>query len=111
MSESRPPDFHVPRVLPPIPGGQPASGDQFSDHIIPIKNPAALIGYYCGIFALVPVIGVPLIFAAFGCGIGGLLKIKSSGSKIGLAHAIVALVLGCGAVLEQLFVCFLLFMT
>ncbi|HOX07477.1 MAG TPA: hypothetical protein PK280_13825 [Planctomycetota bacterium] len=62
--------------------------------IVPYKNPKALIGYYLAVFGLVPGIGLILGPAAVVLGALGLRDRRRNPAMHGLAHAIVALVLG-----------------
>ena len=62
--------------------------------IIPYKNPAALAGYYCAVFSLIPFLGLPLGMAAFVLGIFGLKKRKDNPETSGLLHSLVALIGG-----------------
>ena len=62
--------------------------------MIPAKNPAALIGYYLGIFSLIPCVGLILSIPAIICGIIGISKANAEPEAEGKGHAIAALVLG-----------------
>jgi hypothetical protein len=62
--------------------------------LIPYKNPRALIGYYMGVFSLIPCLGLVLGPVAIVLGILGLKFVKKHETAGGTAHAIVALVLG-----------------
>ncbi|MCS7209189.1 MAG: hypothetical protein NZ874_06420 [Fimbriimonadales bacterium] len=62
--------------------------------IVPTRNPAALAGYYLGVFSLIPCLGVLLAPFAVGFGIVGLRNARDLPQQIGRVHAIVALVLG-----------------
>jgi hypothetical protein len=62
--------------------------------VIPTKNAPALIGYYLGIFSLVPCIGLILSIPAIICGILGIAKANAEPEAEGMGHAIAALVLG-----------------
>lgn len=62
--------------------------------LVPYKNAPALIGYYMGVFSLIPILGLPFSVAAIILGVIGLKKRKEMPSAKGSAHAIVALVLG-----------------
>ncbi len=55
--------------------------------IIPYKNPHALIAYYLGIIALLPVIGVPFGIASIILGIKGLQNRKKNPIIKGSVHA------------------------
>ena len=62
--------------------------------LIPTQNPAALIGYYLGVFSLIPCLGLALGIPAVVCGIIGLSKANATPAIGGKGHAITALVLG-----------------
>lgn len=62
--------------------------------VIPSKNPAALIGYYLGIFSLIPCLGLILCIPAIICGFLGISKANAEPEAEGKGHAIAALVLG-----------------
>jgi hypothetical protein len=62
--------------------------------LIPYRNPMALASYYCGVFALIPCIGVVLGIASVILGIFGLVYYKKHPTARGVAHAIVGIVLG-----------------
>src|SRR5206468_508514 len=55
--------------------------------IIPYKNVAALIGYYCAVFSLVPCLGFPLGLSAVVLGLVGLRKQRSQPVVRGRVHA------------------------
>ena len=86
----------------PTPGVPPMSRDEVRtppapiptamDHVIPTKNMPALLGYYFGVFSIIPGLGIPLGIAAFICGVLGL---RAAGkARVGGGHAVTALVLG-----------------
>jgi len=83
------PQSPQPGAYPP-PTGYPAAPSA-TDHLIPAKNPKALMAYYLGVFGLIPCIAflgiVALIF-----GIIGLKDANTLG--VGKTHAIVGIVLG-----------------
>lgn len=62
--------------------------------LIPYKNPQALTGYYLSVFSLIPCAGLFLGPTAFILGILALGHRKKYPEAGGLAHAIVALILG-----------------
>ena len=62
--------------------------------LIPTKNPPALIGYYLGIFALIPCVGLLLGPAAIICGVIGMRRAKRNPAIEGVGHAVTAIVLG-----------------
>jgi hypothetical protein len=64
------------------------------DHVIPTKNPQALIGYYLGCFAVVPCFSPFLGPAALIYGIKGLKAVDRTPGLPGKGHAVTAIVLG-----------------
>jgi hypothetical protein len=62
--------------------------------LIPYRNPQALIAYYCGVFALIPCLGLALGPVALILGILGLNYKKKNPSAGGTGHAIAGIVLG-----------------
>ncbi len=79
----------------------PARGsDDFLSHLIPARNTPALVGYYLGVFSLIPCLGVILALFALGFGITGLRKAHEAG--VGRVHAIVAIALGGLSLLAHL---------
>jgi hypothetical protein len=62
--------------------------------LIPYKNPLALMGYYVGVFSLVPVLGLLLGPAALVLGILGLRYHRDHPRARGAGHAITGIVLG-----------------
>lgn len=77
---------------PPMTGITPTTQhpqNSAADHIIPAKNPNALIGYYLGVFGIA--IWILGLFALV-LGIRGLLKAKNIG--VGKTHSLVAIILG-----------------
>jgi hypothetical protein len=62
--------------------------------LIPYKNPSALVGYYLGVFSLIPVFGLILGPAAIVLGVFGIRYVQQYPTAKGTAHAVVALVLG-----------------
>jgi hypothetical protein len=62
--------------------------------IVPYKNAKALLAYYCGVFSLVPVLGLILGPLALILGILGLRYAGRNPRAKGVAHAIVGIVLG-----------------
>lgn len=84
------------KAAPPTQAGEIGGGPtpDATGGVIPYKNPAALIGYYVGIFSLVPMLGVPLALAALVLGIVGLRMRARKQAYGGQVHAWVAIVLG-----------------
>ena len=62
--------------------------------LIPYKNAKALASYYCGVFALIPCVGLVLGPIAVVLGFMGLAHANKLPESKGKAHAIVGLVLG-----------------
>jgi hypothetical protein len=62
--------------------------------IIPYKNVPALLGYYMGVFSLIPFIGFFLSIGAVICGILGLRRKKAHPNAKGSAHALVGVIVG-----------------
>ena len=71
-----------------------ASAGDATGGIVPYKNLPALLGYYCGVFSLIPLLGLPLGIAAIPLGITGLRKQRSQPAVRGRVHAWVAVILG-----------------
>lgn len=72
----------------------PGQQNQPMGAFIPLGNKPALIGYYCGVFGLIPFVGFPLAIIAVVLGIIGLKQHKVRPVPGGKGHAITALVLG-----------------
>jgi hypothetical protein len=62
--------------------------------IIPYKNPKALIAYYCGIFSLMPCIGIGPGIAGVVLGIMGLQHRKLHPETKGSVHAWIGIIMG-----------------
>jgi len=79
-------------AMPPPAGNVPtANAPSATDHLIPTKNPRALMAYYMGVFGIIPCIafiGIPALIL----GIMGLRDAVMLG--VGKTHAIVGIVLG-----------------
>ncbi|KAB2667688.1 MAG: hypothetical protein DVB31_07685 [Verrucomicrobia bacterium] len=74
---------------------QPASGgDDVVATMVPYKNVPALVGYYLGVFSLIPLLGIPLGIGAVICGILGLRRAGENPQSKGKVHAWIAIVLG-----------------
>lgn len=87
-----------PAMLPPIEQGDATGG------VIPYKNPHALIAYYLGIVALLPMVGIPFGIASIILGFMGLKRRKENPIIKGSVHAWIGIVFGflsvlCGGVL------------
>jgi hypothetical protein len=70
--------------------------------LIPYKNPKALISYYCGVFSLIPCLGLILGPIALVLGLLGLSYKKQHPTAGGTAHAVVGIVLGSLVLLGHL---------
>ena len=70
--------------------------------LIPYKNPKALIAYYVGVFALIPIIGIPLGIASIILGVLGLKYRKTHPTAGGTGHAWAGIVLGTLVLLGHL---------
>jgi hypothetical protein len=62
--------------------------------VIPYRNPAALIAYYCSVFSLVPCLALLLGPIALILGIVGLRVVSRNPSARGTVHAWIGIVLG-----------------
>lgn len=76
-----------------------SAGNEVVSTLIPYKNSPALVGYYLGVFSLVPFLGLPLGIAAIILGFFGLKKHRLNPSAKGKAHAWVAIICGSISVL------------
>lgn len=85
-----------PPISPYTPPGTeaPQAPSDATGGIIPYKNAPALVGYYLGVFSLIPVLGLLLGPAAFILGIIGFRAYKKEPRKRGHIHAWVAIILG-----------------
>ena len=62
--------------------------------VIPYKNPPALIAYYCGVFSLIPFIGLLVGTPGIILGIVGLYRRRANPSIKGAVHAWIGIILG-----------------
>lgn len=62
--------------------------------VIPYRNAQALLAYYCGVFALIPCLGIPLAIAAMVLGFLGRSYALDHPGSHGTAHAWAGIVLG-----------------
>jgi hypothetical protein len=94
-------------------GGRHRGGeaDDVVSTIIPYRNPTALAAYYCGIFSLIPVLGLVLALVAIVLGIIGVRYRQLHPKAKGTAHAIVGIVFGVLALPYQPLICYLLWIT
>ncbi|MFI4877096.1 MAG: hypothetical protein ACIALR_17210 [Blastopirellula sp. JB062] len=75
------------------------SGGDATGGIIPYKNVPALIAYYLGIVALIPLVGFPFGCASIALGVMGLVKRNRQPEVKGSVHAVIGIVFGLGSVL------------
>ena len=87
-----------------------AQGNDAASVIVPYKNVPALVGYYLGVFSLIPCIGGVLALGALPLGIIGLRKARANPGAHGTGHAIVAIVLGSIVLLAHIAVIVLIAM-
>ena len=87
-------EIPMPTALADSSTDTPASAGDATGGIIPYKNLPALLGYYCGVFSLIPLLGLPLGIAAIPLGITGLRKQRRQPAVRGHVHAWVAVILG-----------------
>jgi hypothetical protein len=70
------------------------SGNDVVETFIPYKNGRALAAYYCGVFSLIPCVGLLLGPVAFILGILGVRYAQAHPKAKGMGHAIAGIVLG-----------------
>ncbi len=75
-------------------GAQTTPTGDATGGIIPYKNPAALIAYYCGIFSMLPFIGMFAGIPGVILGVIGLRRRKANPVIKGSVHAWIGIVLG-----------------
>lgn len=68
--------------------------DEWVSTIIPYKNAPALISYYLGVFALIPLLGIFLGIPAFFLGLQGLKNTKEHPEAKGIVHAWIGVIAG-----------------
>ena len=84
------------RTPPPPTGSQavPVEKGDSTGGIIPYKNPPALAAYYCGIFSLIPCVGLILGIVAVILGVRGLRRRMQHPLVRGQVHAWIGIILG-----------------
>ena len=87
------PEFAGSSVPPPIAGPPPAA-DSGLNTLIPYRNGLALAAYYCGIFSLIPCLGLVLGVVALVLGVMGWRRYRAQPACGGSVHAWVGIVLG-----------------
>ncbi|MCZ6792191.1 MAG: DUF4190 domain-containing protein [Planctomycetota bacterium] len=71
----------------------PTEGDA-TGGLIPYKNVAALIAYYCAVFSLIPILGIFVGIPGIILGIIGLRRWRANPVISGAVHAWIGIVLG-----------------
>lgn len=100
----------APRAAAPPPQGTATGGDGGVGRLIPYKNGPALAAYYCGVFGLIPCLGLPLALAAVILGFMGRTRAAEHPEAHGTTHAWVGIVLGALVLLAHLGVAALIFL-
>ncbi|MCX7924378.1 MAG: hypothetical protein N2554_01040 [Fimbriimonadales bacterium] len=77
-----------------------SEGGDWVSKMVPTRNTPALVGYYLGVFSLIPCLGAFLSPFAIGFGITGIGKARVQ--QVGFTHAVVAVVLGGFSLLAHL---------
>ena len=62
--------------------------------VVPYRNGPALAAYYCGVFGLIPGVGLLLAPVAFILGIIGFVKARKNPKAHGTGHAVAGIILG-----------------
>lgn len=63
-------------------------------YIIPARNVPALLAWYFGVFAFVPLLGVPSGVVAIVLGLFGVAKARKRNVRVGMVHACFGIALG-----------------
>jgi serine/threonine protein kinase len=77
----------------PDPPAETPEGDA-TGGVIPYKNPPALIAYYCGVFSLIPIIGIIVGIPGIILGFVGLRRRWANPPIKGAVHAWIGIILG-----------------
>ena len=80
-------------VTAPGPPAASPKGDA-TGGVIPYKNPPALIAYYCGVFSLIPIIGIVAGIPGVIFGFVGLSRSRANPPIKGAVHAWIGIILG-----------------
>ncbi len=96
MPSDTPPSQPSPYQPPQVPSGmQPTVGEgDATGGVIPYKNVPALMAYYCGVFSLIPCLGLVLGIIGFILGIIGLQRRRENPAVKGAVHAWIGIVMG-----------------
>lgn len=85
----------------PTPMPAPPKVGHAMDHVIPMRNQPALLGYYYAIFGLLPIVGLVMAPVAICYGLIGLDRGNRLPRNIGYGHALFAVVAGIvGAIIS-----------
>ncbi len=87
------PEFAASLAMPPPVTATPTT-DSGVNKIIPYRNVPALVGYYCAVFALIPIVGAVLGPISFVLGIIGLRVRRTNPAAGGKVHAWIGIILG-----------------
>lgn len=87
---------------PSPPGPAIQTADPALAGLIPYKNSCALVGYYLGVFSLIPCVGLLLGPIAVILGVLGLRAVREHPDRKGTIHAWTAIILGACATLGNL---------
>ncbi len=81
---------------PPAPAPTVAivENDSTMGGLMPYKNGAALAAYYCGVFAVIPLLGIVLGILGFILGLKGLRNAREHPEVKGKVHAWVGIIVG-----------------
>jgi hypothetical protein len=87
-------DSLAPPTVVPVDFEADLRGDTPIQKLIPSRNPCSLLGYYLGVFSLIPLVGILLALPALILGVIGLVIARKAPDRRGKVHAIVAIILG-----------------
>lgn len=94
--------------MPPTNYGQPQPNDNLTQTIMPTKNPASIVSYYCGVFGIIPFLGLPLTIIAIIFGHKALAQWRKQPTPGAKGHALTGLIFGYFELL--VFVAFIILM-
>ena len=86
--------FPLQMAAAPTPPPKIATGASGINKLIPYKNPSALVAYYLGVFAVIPLLGIVLGIIAFILGILGLRFRRQHPTAGGSIHAWIGILAG-----------------
>ena len=82
------------QVIQPSTQTNPQQQNNVSQTVMPTKNPASIVSYYCGVFGLVPIIGFPLSINAVISGHKAMKLWRIQPTPGAKGHAMTGLILG-----------------